>query len=269
MKIQEITIKNLKYYQEFIPPELSFLFHIKDYAVLGLIDEEDGISVPAGIMVLSFRVPDAISMEWLYVAEEYRGQGYCSLFLDAVHDICLANDRNRIIGKVWGSSTYDGADFLLDLGFVPAFPDYSDTVYFLSDLNDIDELAMVGEQAHKAGFELEEIAKNSYIPRVYGTPDPASLKKSMAHELYVAASKEESANAAVYLRCAPWEDVAVINKFFSKSSATITSECYEAPVDISDYLERAYEREQEESQQLQKERDAIPTSFVMVGLEEY
>ena len=269
MILRKIKKENKKNFQEFVPPELSFLLGMEDHVVVGLMEEEGKDVIPAGVLILSFGEPDAITIEWLYISEEYRGHSYSDLFFDSVHDLAIANQKERVIAKLWGRYIGEADGFLSDLGFVPVFPFVTDTVYFLSDLGDIDDLAMEGNQARKVGFELFELPNNFYIPKIFGTPESALLKRAMASALYAAASKENSANAAVYLRCAPWENVAMIKDFFAGDANTITAACYEAPVHQAENLPEVLEEERAASDRMRAERDAIPAELVMVGIEEY
>lgn len=263
-----VSKENIIHYEMYVPQELGFLLHGDEYVVLGLTDEDGSLASAAGVCILSFGIPDAVMMEWFFIEDVYRGHDYGSLFFDAAADIARQNGRSRVMARLWGKKIRAAADYLSALGFAPASTDRTDTLYYISDLKSSSTLAIEGHGAHKAGFELREVAKGVYIPMLFGNPSPERLKKAIASALYDTAIREGDSDAVLYLRCYPWEPLAIISEFFIKGNS-IRSVCFEASIDTPELFARSAEEERSGGENLLREIESIPTWLVMTGLEEY
>lgn len=268
MDLKIVSKENLKFYEEFVPPELAFLLYMDGYQVLGLIDNSEEKALAAGVCVLSFYIPDAVMMEWLFIDEEYRGHEYSSAFFEAARKIAAADGRYHVMAKLWGKVYPDTVNFLYDLGFTPMTTEITDTVFQLANLISLDALAKYGTGAHKAGFELKEVCPGVYVPMIFGDPEPEALRKSIAAALVNAAGSEKSFDAVLYLRCAPGEPLDVIKEFFMKGNR-IGSTCYEASIDTPEYMTGVLEEQSRDGEAMRQEMDSIPTEFTMIGLAEY
>ena len=93
---------------------------------LGALKEEDGESVPVGVLLFSveegttngIEPATMIVLQWIYVAEEYRTQGFANELMDALSDVLDDSPAEGIICDIPLDSEYDLAEaFFASWGF--------------------------------------------------------------------------------------------------------------------------------------------------------
>ena len=80
---------------------------------------EDGSSLPAGIMVLSFIHENELRILWTFVDPDFRGYGIGEAMLEKAFEIAQADGRSSVTARLWGGDDESGEEFHGDswLGF--------------------------------------------------------------------------------------------------------------------------------------------------------
>ncbi len=160
MNVLSVTKENKMLYSGFIPEELSYMLFLDEMVCLGLIDDDTEGAVPAGLCIYSSDDNGVITMEWLFVDEPYRGNGYSQQLIDTVMETALMNGTDFIRAKLWtgGPVTDEQEDFCYDRGFLPAVPDKKDRIFYF------DSLKMTLLKKYKSNKSVGSIISFSELP---------------------------------------------------------------------------------------------------------
>ena len=95
---QIIDRETMPQFLRLIPSELKFKICLPGTVVIGETAEgPDGVE-PAGVLVLTMRQPEEITVEWLWVEDELRGEGVGESLLMVAFDMAKA-DYRLLIGR--------------------------------------------------------------------------------------------------------------------------------------------------------------------------
>ena len=127
MKLVLIDDDNRDYFKSFVPPEFASFLVREDMTAIGLVKERKLGAVPLGVMVLSLQLMDTLTVEWIYVDPENRGQSYSQELLDYAFTVAKEEGLTKVVAKV-RVPVDEGGDklvevqksWLMDQGFVPA-----------------------------------------------------------------------------------------------------------------------------------------------------
>lgn len=129
MKVVIIEKQNLWRYEHLLPKELLPLLEDSSLIFLGLIWEEKGGAIPLGLLILSEKRHDGITIEWLGIDPRQRGMGYGSFLLDSAFSYAEKSGKEAVYAVVRSLPPKKGEEdgdpegtigrFLLDSCFLP------------------------------------------------------------------------------------------------------------------------------------------------------
>ncbi len=144
MNIYRISKNNISHYLNLLPTDFHHLAYMEEFVPFGIVDEEEDKAIPAGIMIVSDSNPHVYSIEWLYIAEEYQGQGLGDQMLEFVMDMARKTKREVVQLKNYRFEEDDGIDlpegmypvenFFLDRGFSGYNYGGMDKIYYFENL---------------------------------------------------------------------------------------------------------------------------------------
>ena len=126
MQLVLINEENADYFGVFAPAEFASFLAREDMIAVGMIKTVSDEAVPIGLLVMSEEIPDAITIEWIFVAPNTRGRGVFRELLDYAFETALKYGYSRVLAKI-RFSLKDGKndevraveDRLLEEGFLP------------------------------------------------------------------------------------------------------------------------------------------------------
>ena len=144
MKIFRISEKNIPYYLDLIPTDFHSLIYREEFTAFGLIDEKDGKAIPAGLMILSGQDPEVTSIEWLYISEEYQGQGHGDDLIAFAMEMAKRCKLDRVQLKTYipewqetiepEEGMYSLESWFLERGFLHYFSNMTDKVFYFDTM---------------------------------------------------------------------------------------------------------------------------------------
>lgn len=144
MKIYRIAEKNIPHYLDLIPTDFHSLIYREEFVPYGLLDVKEGKATPAGLIILSASEPDVISIEWLFVAEEYQGQGCGDQLVSFAMDMAQKCKCSRVQLKTYRpegldltapeDGMYSVDDWFLERGFFRRFTSGIDKVFYFDSI---------------------------------------------------------------------------------------------------------------------------------------
>ncbi len=114
MKIVSISKEKASYFKAVAPQSVLGLLSFPGFGALGAIEDRGCV----GIIVFSKKSDDYLTIEWLYVDEEYRGEGFGALLIEKVFSVGKSLGAKYVRARIPYDEVFEDMQlYLLEWGF--------------------------------------------------------------------------------------------------------------------------------------------------------
>ena len=114
MEIVRVKKEELKYFAGVAPVDVLGLMTLPNAAALGAVEDKDAV----GILVFTKQGKESITIEWLYVDEEYRGMGAGAMLTEKTFDIAERLKVKRVCARLTQDDNFEAKQiYLMQWGF--------------------------------------------------------------------------------------------------------------------------------------------------------
>lgn len=114
MKIVRVNADTAKFFAGVAPEEVLSLLSLPNASALGAVEDKEAL----GILVFTYQGKSSITIEWLYVDEEYRGIGAGSQLMEKVFEAAKAVKAENIYARLVEDEDFEAMQlYMLNWGF--------------------------------------------------------------------------------------------------------------------------------------------------------
>ncbi len=114
MEIVRVKKEELKYFAGVAPVDVLGLMTLPNAAALGAVENNEA----AGILVFTKQGKESLTIEWLYVDEEYRGLGAGGMLTEKIFDIAERLKLKRVCARLAQDDNFEAQQiYLMQWGF--------------------------------------------------------------------------------------------------------------------------------------------------------
>lgn len=121
MELVRVKESQSKYFAAVAPREVLGLLSLPGCIAVGAVDDIRGV----GIIVLSASGKKDLTIEWLYVDEDFRGKGYGGALMEKAFEIGKANSFEKINARLFKDDDFEALQLYLlqwEFGWTKTFP---------------------------------------------------------------------------------------------------------------------------------------------------